>query len=512
MNRLLVALLSAFDALLAAAGGLAAALAPLTLLWAVGFGTGADWGALWPTSATVWQFGHLVPIGVELPGEYLAAAGIDPAAGTFALSLAPLGFAVFTALFAARSGARAARAGEPLTGAVAGPVVFAAIAGVVAASGSAPLARVEAWQAVLFPALVYAVPAILASGATAWIVGEGPAGRLRDRIGSAHGGWGDVPGLVVRGSAVSVVGLVAVGALVVAVAVLARGAQIVGLFQAGNVDGIGVVVLALGQLAYVPTLIVWGVSFAAGPGFAVGTGTAVSPAGTQLGVVPGVPVLGAVPDTLSPWLLLLALLPVAVGAVAGWVARSHVAARHPDHEAYGPRLALVGGITVVTAAVTALLALCARGGIGPGRLVDVGPEPGPVAFAVGIEVAIGAAILLLSPRRATRPRDEDRAEPLPVPFDDRDVHTAASRPLRDLAPLPTLPVHAFAGGTDAAAGRDADGPDAHADADDPADWPGAIVGDLDETGPLPFGAGFADTSPTETDGARTGKRGDPSLD
>jgi hypothetical protein len=60
---------------------------------------------------------------------------------------------------------------------------------------------------------------------------------------------------------------------------------------------LGGAVLSLGQLVYLPTLIVWGASFAAGPGFAVGAGTAVSPAGTTLGVLPGIPSLGLIPDT-----------------------------------------------------------------------------------------------------------------------------------------------------------------------------------------------------------------------
>ena len=48
MHRLIVALLAAVDAAIAVAVGLAATLAPLTLLWVFGFGGGADWGALWP--------------------------------------------------------------------------------------------------------------------------------------------------------------------------------------------------------------------------------------------------------------------------------------------------------------------------------------------------------------------------------------------------------------------------------------------------------------------------------
>src|SRR3546814_4303619 len=107
---------------------------------------------------------------------------------------------------------------------------------------------------------------------------------------------------------------------------LSRGGQVVALFEAGNVDAVGATVVALAQLAYLPTLVVWGAAFAAGPGFAVGAGSAVSPSGTQLGVIPGIPVLGAVPDSTSPWLLLLALLPVGVGALTGWMLRSRLVA------------------------------------------------------------------------------------------------------------------------------------------------------------------------------------------
>ena len=94
MNRLLVALLSLIDAVLAAAIGLAIALAPLTALWAFGLGGSADWGTLWPASATIWQLGHLVPVAVTLPDAYLAATGIDRSAGAFVLSLAPTVFAL----------------------------------------------------------------------------------------------------------------------------------------------------------------------------------------------------------------------------------------------------------------------------------------------------------------------------------------------------------------------------------------------------------------------------------
>src|SRR5689334_11617649 len=123
MHRLTVALLAAVDAAIAVAVGIAAILAPLTLLWVFGLGGAADWNSLWPTAATIWQFGNLVPVVVTLPADYLAATGIDPAAASFVLSLSPLAFAAFTAIFAARSGVRASRAEAWATGVGTGVLV-----------------------------------------------------------------------------------------------------------------------------------------------------------------------------------------------------------------------------------------------------------------------------------------------------------------------------------------------------------------------------------------------------
>jgi hypothetical protein len=452
MHRLIVALLAAVDAAIAAAVGLAATLAPLTLLWVVGFGGDADWSVLWPTTATVWQFGNLVPLQITLPPEYLAVTGIDAAAASFVLSLAPLAFAAFTAIFAARSGVRASRADAWVTGVVTSGVVFGAIATGVALTSGNPVADVDTWRAIVVPTALFVVPALVAAIVTEWSeAGVGVVARLRDRAESLPHHWGDVPALAARGGAVVVVGLVGAGAAVTAVALFARAGQIVALFQAGDVDALGATVITLAQLAYVPTLVVWGVSFVAGPGFAVGEGTAVSPAGTQVGVLPGLPALGVVPESTTSWLLLLALMPVALGALAGWIARSRLvhAGSHDEErrmprpaaadepatsrfdaektaalsgllagagraddlsagaddggeahadEPIAARLVLTTAIALIAAAAAGLLALAGSGSLGPGRLAQFGPQAGPVALAVGLEVFVGAAILLLSPR------------------------------------------------------------------------------------------------------------------
>lgn len=403
MNRLLVALLSAFDALVAVAVGVAAALAPLTVLWAVAFGGGADWSSLWPASVRLWQFGNLVPVQVTLPQEYTVATGIAADALSFSLSLSPLAVPVLIALFAARSGARAATAGAGFTGVLAGTVTVAVAATALATTASTPYATVETWQAVLLPALVFAVPALLGSISRAWRDGDdGPVDSVFVRL--DRSGHAAAISAGARGLAIAVVGFAAVGALLVGVAVLARGGEIVALFQAANVDAIGATAVTVAQAAYLPTFFVWGGAFAAGPGFALGAGSTVAASGTQLGVVPGIPVLGAIPPQTPPVLLLVALLFVAVGFIAGAAARRRLPAPASASaaEPVGPRLIASAIVAVGGGLSVAMLSLLASGAFGPDRLTHIGPSAGAVGLAFAVEIGIGATISLLGPRSSHR--------------------------------------------------------------------------------------------------------------
>ena len=410
MNRVIVFLLAAFDALVTVAAGLVVVLAPATLLWVVEFGGLAPWSALWPTAASVWQLGHVVPLEITLPADYLATAGIDPDAASFVLSLAPLAFAGFTAISAARSGRRASRSGAAFTGALAGTAVFAAAAAGITLTAGNAVAHASLTEAILFPALVFGIPALLGALVGEWQGADrGVIAGLRERVEDLPEDWALVPTVIARAGSIAAAGLVGVAALTTAVAIFARGSEIVGLYEAANVDVLGAVVLTLGQLLYLPTLIAWALAFVAGPGVSLGVGSTVAASGTTTGVLPGLPLMGALPESTSPWLLLLALLPVGVGSFAGWVARSFFAA---DAERVSARIVTALGVAVAAAGSAALLAVLASGSLGPGALAQLGPEPGPVALAIGIEVGVGAGILLLSPRR--RARDDGATEAVPT--------------------------------------------------------------------------------------------------
>ncbi|MFT4235593.1 MAG: DUF6350 family protein [Microbacterium sp.] len=414
MQRVLIALLSALDAVIHAAIGLAAALATLTVLWTFEFGGAtADWGALWPASARIWQLGQFVPLRLRFDDAAVVALGIPDGAASFVISLAPLAFGVFAVIFAARSGARAVRSGAWVTAALGGIATTAVISTLVQLTSSNPVAAASWGQAILLPVLVYAAGLICGVMATGWTSGDdGPIDLLHEWCDRWPSMWRELPGIAVRGAAVGALALVAASALGVVVTLAFHADTVVSLYQSAQVDVPGVIALSLAQLAYLPTLIAWALAWLAGPGFAIGAGTAVSPAGTELGVIPSIPLLGLVPRVADGWFLLVCLVPVAAGALAGWLARGQLSAeweidppvasefeneRAP--EPVLPRAVLAVGIAALAAGFAALVAVASSGAIGPDRLSTVGPHPAELALAVGVEVLLGAAILLLGPRR-----------------------------------------------------------------------------------------------------------------
>ncbi|WP_345751296.1 cell division protein PerM [Microbacterium rhizophilus] len=420
MHRFLVALLAALDAAVSAIVGWAAVLAPLMVMWVFAFGGLADWSALWPASVRIWQLGNFVPLVLTLDGDFLVATGLPEEAGSFVLSIAPLAFAVLIAVFAARSGRRALRSGRWFTGVVAGTATTA-IAATVGnlTAGSNPVTSVEPWQAILLPTLLYAIPMLLGAVTGAWSEGDdGVVDRLHDAADRLPAGWREFPALMMRGGGMALAGVIGFAALAIAVAVPFSGGRVIALYEASQVDLTGSILLTIAQFAYLPTLIGWAVAWIAGPGFMFGAGTGVSPAATQLGVLPGVPMLGLIPEHGSPLLLLAVLAPVVAGAIAGWgvriAFRAEAHAEGSDHEPVVPRVMLAAGIAVIAGAGAALIAALTSGSLGPGRLAQAGPEPGAIALATGLEVMLGAAILLLAPRayeqrldRWVRGEDED---------------------------------------------------------------------------------------------------------
>lgn len=193
---------------------------------------------------------------------------------------------------------------------------------------------------------------------------------------------------------------------------------------------VGAVVLLLVQVAVVPNLVLWAGSWTLGAGFSVGEGSVVSPTVTHLGLLPGLPITGALPDPATAqwhnvwWLV--------VGVVAGGVAALVVARSRP--RARLDETALVGGLVGMLAGLgfTAVAAL-SGGALGSQRLLEVGPrlvELVVMATTVmglsGMAVGLGMGLL----RRQPAGRPDGRDGPMDQ-VDDGDEETRQlRRPVR----------------------------------------------------------------------------------
>jgi hypothetical protein len=161
------------------------------------------------------------------------------------------------------------------------------------------------------------------------------------------------------------------------------------------------VLFGLLSLTVVPNAVIFAGTYLLGPGFAVGTGTLVSPSVVAVGSVPMFPLLAALPDNgptpaWTPYLVAVPVLCAAVGAV-------RAGRRHPTTA--WDQGALRGGLAgVLTGVAFGLLALAAGGAVGPGRMSDVGPEAGQVLVhgivSFGIGGLLGGVLATWRARRA----------------------------------------------------------------------------------------------------------------
>ena len=198
--------------------------------------------------------------------------------------------------------------------------------------------------------------------------------------------------------------LLAVGAGVVVLRLLLTYPSVLAIQSDYGVNVGGAVIVGLAQLALLGNAVTWALGFVAGPGFALALGSTVSPAGAVPGLLPLVPVLGAVPEAADypPILYAVLLLPAAAGVLIG---------REVDRELefFGnvrARITATAVAALLAAVVVVAVTALGNGAVGVDRLRAVGVPLLPFAAALAAEVLAGAllwlGILLLRERHASR--------------------------------------------------------------------------------------------------------------
>jgi hypothetical protein len=411
MTRRLTVLLAALEAVLAVAIGIAIPLVPLTIVWAAQFGFAPDWLIFWRGSVDVWLLGHGTDVTFTLDPGTAAALGLVGADAPVVVTIALLGFALLTVLLGVRAGARIAESGHRRLGALTGIAVFAALSAVVTLSALHPMARPSIWQGVLLPTLVFGAGLLVGMLRAGRAAEQHTADQRRGPVARWVAGLPidtrAIAGAALRGGAAAVALILVLSSAALTALLVLGYADIIRLYEALHTQIVGGIAVTALELALLPDLVVWTASWFVGPGFAIGTGSQVSPLGTSLGPLPALPIFGALPTGESPLAFAGLLVPVVAGFFAGVAVRPALA-----RALEGVRLPAVlltglgGGLS--GAVVLGLLAWASAGSAGPGRLVAVGPSPLAVAFVALLElapsIALGVASGVVLPRRRRRER------------------------------------------------------------------------------------------------------------
>lgn len=396
MTRRLTVLFAAAEALLVVAIGLAVPLLLFSVLWAVQFGFGPEWTLFYRAAVDTWLIGHGVDVTFTLDPLIAASLGMPGSEAPVTVTMALLGFALVTALLGARAGRRIAESGHVVLGQLVAVALVAALGLGLALTAWDAAAQPSRWQSAVLPAAVFAIGLLVGVRRARDVKGD-RVGRLRelfDRIPGREALAG-----AVRVGFASAAGLLVLASLVTAGAIAVKYAPIISLYESLHTEALGGVAITLGQLALLPNLVVWTASWLVGPGFAIGVGSSVSPLGTDLGPIPAIPVLGALPNGDPAYGFAGLVAPVAAAFLVAVV----FAPRMRSAGIRGLRLVAVGlGAGIVGGVTLGILAWGASGSAGPGRLAEVGPNPWAVAGFAALELALGACLGFAAASRRSR--------------------------------------------------------------------------------------------------------------
>ena len=216
---------------------------------------------------------------------------------------------------------------------------------------------------------------------------------------------------LLRAALVSVLAFVAGGALLLVVALFWHWDNVVSLYQTLHAGAVGDLALTLLQLGLLVNLVVYSMAWSSGAGFALGTATSVDLTGTHVGVMPSLPVLGALPHASEPWGYLALAVPLAAGTLGGWWFFREGENHFDEWLSLKIRFRWLSwplstlGLAVLTLLptflLTTLLGWAANGSLGLGRFTAIGPHPlifgafSAVLLTAGTMLGLGLAHLLV---------------------------------------------------------------------------------------------------------------------
>ena len=310
--------------------------------------------ALW-----IWIGAHSIPFDLSLPPSGLAGH----------LSYLPLGALIFPVLAIRNGVARTIERLDHDTSLVAPARAVFAIGYTLFALAASFFSKTESIRPVWYFALIYVLPFTLLCAAT--------VGR---RVALGQG--------LLYGSRIIAL-LLGVSSIVFGILLLVNISMVKNLTTVLQPGIFGGLLLLLLNILYIPNAIVSTLAYFSGVGFAVGSGTLVSPTSFRLNKIPAMPLLGALPEGKSLISLLGVLIVVAAGALlVTWTIA-------------------VNQRVLVQSLIVAVLLAAFVGYSGSGALITdamsaVGVSPWKFTLAIAAELGLGALLALYLPRVISR--------------------------------------------------------------------------------------------------------------
>jgi hypothetical protein len=414
VNRGLSFAIAALQALIIIASMVGLIVAPLTLAWFIE----GDGSVPWITTLQVAGFAFLLATGVPLQVQSGELVGV--VFDSFTMSYLPLGMTLVMALLAIRIGYRLSAASSLWPAWIGGAAAFGGASYGLSLLIANDAVLVGEWEPLFIPAAFFGGFLFVSSlwgnrfelfpGAN----GEEAKERIALRAGlaklhqSLHWSIRTVLGPATRIGVSVIVMLVFASAILLALALSFGWLEVLRLYQGLGLSLLGGIMVTIGQLALLPNLIVYGASWISGVGFAIGTGSYVSPLASQLGPMPALPIFAALPTGGFDRGILFALVPVVTAFVASILVRKFTDQLRWE---YATRFSAALALSFVSATIAALLALAlgllASGSIGPGRFEFLGVDALMFAAVIFIEVLIPAfvaSLVVVSPYQSSQER------------------------------------------------------------------------------------------------------------
>ena len=418
MNKTQTFFIAAFDAAIRVAIGLGILLAPLTIVWIFENDPNVDWFVAFRAAADFWLVSHGTRLVVPA-GEILGV--VVP---TFVVSLVPLGMTIWFARMYYTAGKRFLASSALWPGWLGGTLVMGALSLGISTLAFDPAIYPVTWQGVIFPTglfflfqflgSVFGRPDELFDGD---VLDQAPE---RDRIRRAlndfrlklHWSIRSLVSPALRAGTSITLMLLMASAFSIATLIGFSWIDITRLYESVQVSVLGAIVLTAGQLALLPNIIIFGAAWFTGVGFSIGVGSLISPLGSQVGPLPALPILGALPvGRLDFGMVAIGVVLVASFIATLSIRRSADEIRFEFATAWSAAVSLGLSIALVTSLQLGLLAVLASGAAGPGRLSLIGINPWLLMLISFIEVFVVATLAALL---SARPTDTSDTKPRAV--------------------------------------------------------------------------------------------------